>query len=154
MSGCPVSATAPLPRVFECRFDADYCTGSVTAPLSNNKFGSLEYPNIETTTPTTANIKDWIIGIGTASGVGALPIEALSNFDRSTDSSIRGLGTKMEKIYNSQSSVPLTEFGDPNTMVTSGVEQFVNNVDSAIQISTQSSPKLQTTGSAMPPPVA
>ena len=73
MGGYLISATATLPCVFECTVDADYCTGSVTAPVSNNKFSSLEYPNIEITPPTTVNIKDWITGIGTASGVGTPP---------------------------------------------------------------------------------
>ena len=58
MGGYLVIATATLPRVFECGVDADYCPGSVTAPVSNNKFGSLQYPNIVTTLPTTVNTKD------------------------------------------------------------------------------------------------
>ena len=116
-----------------CRVDTDYCTGSVTAPVSNNKLGGLEYTNTATTPPTTVNIKDWITGIGTGTGVGSPPVDALSDFDRSIDNSIGGLTTRMEKMYNSQRSVPLFEFRNLDTVPTSGVEQFMTNVDSAIQ---------------------
>lgn len=75
------------------------------------------------------NIKDWIEGIGS----GSPSPDALSKFDESHDSSIGGLGTNMEKMYNSQRSVPLFEFRDLHDIVTSGVEDFMNKVDSAIQ---------------------
>ena len=116
-----------------CRVDTDYCTGSVTAPVSNNKLGGLEYSNTATTPPTTVNIKEWITGIGSGNGVGNPPVDALSDFDRSIDASIGGLTTKMEKMYNSQRSVPLFEFRNLDTVPTSGVEKFMTNVDSAIQ---------------------
>lgn len=79
------------------------------------------------------NIKDWITGIGSGTGVGTPPVDALSNFDRSIDSSIGGLTTKMEKMYNSQRSAPLFEFRNLLGITTSGVEQFMTDVDSAIQ---------------------
>ena len=116
-----------------CRVDTDYCTGPLTAPVSNNKLGGLVYSNSATNPPTTVNIKDWITGIGSGTGLGTPPVDALSNFDRSIDASIGGLATKMEKMYNSQRSTPLFEFRNLDTIQTSGVEQFMTNVDSAIQ---------------------
>ena len=79
------------------------------------------------------NIKDWITGIGSGTGVGTPPVDALSDFDRSIDASIGGLTTKMEKMYNSDRSVPLFEFRNLDTITTSEVEQFMTDVDSAIQ---------------------
>ena len=116
-----------------CRVDTDYCTGPLTAPVSNNKLGGLVYSNSATNPPTTVNIKDWITGIGSGTGLGTPPVDALSNFDRSIDASIGGLATKMENMYNSQRSVPLFEFRNLDTIQTSGVEQFMTDVDSAIQ---------------------
>lgn len=116
-----------------CRLDTDYCTGSVTAPVSNNQLGGLEYSNTTTTPPTPVKINDWITGIGSGTGVGTPPVDALSDFDRSIDKSIGGLAAKMEKMYNSQRSVPLFEFRNLDTVPTSGVEQSMTNVDSAIQ---------------------
>ena len=115
------------------RVDTDYCMGPITAPVSNNKFGDLEFSNTATTPHTTMNIKDWITGIGSGIGVGNPPVDALSDFDRSIDASIGGLTTKMEKMYRLDRSVPLFEFRNLDTVPTSGIEQFMTNVDSAIQ---------------------
>ena len=75
------------------------------------------------------NIKSWIQGIG----LGSPSPDALSKFDESIDKSIGGLGGKMEKMYNSQRSVPLFEFRDLFDKKTSEIEKFMKDVDSAIQ---------------------
>ena len=75
------------------------------------------------------NIKSWIQGIGKKSP----SPDALSRFDQSIDSSIGGLGDNMEKMYNSQRSVPLFEFRDMFDIQTSGIEGFMKTVDSTIQ---------------------
>ena len=59
--------------------------------------------------------------------------DRLSKFDASIDGSIGGLGTNMEKIYNSQRSAPLFEFRNLLDRQTSQLEQFMNDVDSSIQ---------------------
>lgn len=79
------------------------------------------------------NIKDWITGIDSGKGVGEPPVDALSNFDRSNDKSIGGRGTTMEKMYQSDRSAPLIEFRNLDDIQTSGVEQFMKDVDTAIQ---------------------
>ena len=75
------------------------------------------------------NIKDWIQGIGKADPSPDL----LSEFDQSIDSSIGGFSTKMEKMYNSQRAAPLIEFRDLDDKETINLEQFMKDVDSAIQ---------------------
>ena len=75
------------------------------------------------------NIKTWIQGIGKESP----SPDALSKFDESIDGSIGGLGDKMEKMYNSQRSVPLFEFRDLLDLKTSEIEKFMKEADSAIQ---------------------
>lgn len=106
----------------------------MTAPVSNNRFGSLQYSNTANPEhPTTVNIKDWITGIRSGTGIGNSAVDALSDCDRSIDKSIGGLDIGMEKMYKSQRSVPLIEFKNLDTIVTSEVEQFMHTVDSAIQ---------------------
>lgn len=112
-----------------CRVDTTYCSGPDTKPVPNNFFGTLSYTNTAPNPAATVNIKDWIQGIGK----GDPSKDALSKFDESIDSSIGGLGTTMEKMYNSQRSVPLFEFRNLDTLITSGVEDFMTKVDSAIQ---------------------
>lgn len=75
------------------------------------------------------NIKTWIQGIGNESP----SPDALSKFDESIDKSIGGLGEKMEKMYNSQRSVPLFEFRDLEIIDTTKIETFMKDADSEIQ---------------------
>lgn len=75
------------------------------------------------------NIKDWIEGIGKTDPSPDL----LSKFDQSNDGSIGGLGTQMERIYDSQRVAPLIEFRDLADQMTTEIEQFMKDVDSAIQ---------------------
>jgi len=75
------------------------------------------------------NIKDWIQGIGK----GDPSPDLLSKFDESIDGSIDGLGDQTEKMFNSQRSVPLFEYRDLDNILTSKFEQFMIDVDSAIQ---------------------
>lgn len=75
------------------------------------------------------NIKSWIQGIGAQSPSPDL----LSEFDKSIDSSIGGLTTQTEKMYDSQRSVPLFEFRDLAPKKTSEFEDFMTSADSAIQ---------------------
>ena len=103
------------------------------APVSNNQFRDLEYENEATTPHTIVNIKDWITKIGSGTGSGTPPVDALSDFDRSIDASIGGLGTKMEKMYKLDRLVPLVEFRNLDTIMTEQAEGFMTNVDSAIQ---------------------
>ena len=77
----------------------------------------------------SVNIKSWIQGIGSNSPSPDL----LTSFDKNIDGSIGGFGTKMEKMYNSQRSVPLFEFRDLDGIKTSGFESFMTQADSAIQ---------------------
>jgi hypothetical protein len=101
----------------------------VSKPVPNGKFGALSYTNTARNPIATVSIKDWIQGIGK----GDPSPDALSKFDKSIDKSIGGLGTKMEKVYNLQRSVPLFEFRNLDTKDTSEVEGFMTKVDSAIQ---------------------
>ena len=75
------------------------------------------------------NIKDWIQGIGKADPAKDL----LSTFDESVDGSIGGLGITMEKMYNSQRSAPLIGFRDLEYKKITEIEQFMKDVDLAIQ---------------------
>ena len=85
--------------------------------------------------PASVNIKAWIQGIGAQSPSADL----LTAYDTGIDNSIGGLGTSMEKMYNSQRSVPLFEFRNLNTMQTiqapgvDGFESFATKADSAVQ---------------------
>lgn len=115
------------------RVDNVFCTGPVTAPVSNGKLGGLSFSNPAKSPPVSVNSKDWISGIGSGTAIGNPPVDALSDFDRSIDTSIGGLDVKMEKMYNSQRSVPLFEFRNLDPIYTPGVEQFMKDVDSAIQ---------------------
>ncbi|KAI0837778.1 hypothetical protein F5Y06DRAFT_304212 [Hypoxylon sp. FL0890] len=106
--------------------DGDYCSGPVTSPTSNNKFGELTFK----TGNTVMDIKTWIQGIGSGTG----DKDALSLFDEKIDGSIGGLGTAMEKMYNSQRSVPLFEFRDLYWLpMTSEFEKFMGQVDATVQ---------------------
>ena len=107
------------------RIDSTYCSGSEDDPVPNDKFGQLSYTN----PLDSVNIKGWIEGIGR----GDPSPDALTRFDQSIDSSIGGLGTQMEKMYNLDRSVPLFEFRNLDDVTTSEVEDFMNKVDSAIQ---------------------
>ncbi|KAH6675112.1 hypothetical protein B0J14DRAFT_637790 [Halenospora varia] len=108
------------------KVDDDYCSGSTTNPVSNNKFGRLTFKN----SAASVNIKTWIQGIGSETGAK----DALSVFDESIDGSIGGLNTATEKMYNSQRSVPLFEFRDLyGTPKTTDFEKFMGDVDTAVQ---------------------
>ncbi|KAK2760243.1 hypothetical protein FQN54_002310 [Arachnomyces sp. PD_36] len=109
--------------------DTDYCTGPISKPISNGKFGRLTYTNPASEPVASVNIQTWIEGIG--SGTGAK--DALSVFDQSIDGSIGGLGTAMERMYNSERSVPLFEFRDLTYITTEGFEDFMNHADTAVQ---------------------
>ncbi|OTA64293.1 hypothetical protein K449DRAFT_421652 [Hypoxylon sp. EC38] len=110
----------------ETILDNDYCSGPLTSPVSNNKFGELTFK----TGDTTMNIKSWIQGIGSGTG----NKDALSLFDEKIDGSIGGLGTATEKMFNSQRSVPLFEFRDLYELpTTSEFESFMAKADAAVQ---------------------
>ncbi|KAL9025128.1 MAG: hypothetical protein Q9196_006003, partial [Gyalolechia fulgens] len=109
--------------------DTAYCKGPPTKPVPKKKFAELSYTNTAANPPATVKIKDWISGIGKQ----APSPDLLSKFDESIDGSIGGLGTKMEKIYNSQRSAPLFEFRNLLDRQTSQLEQFMRDVDSSIQ---------------------
>ena len=120
-----------VPRLFllaqltACRLDTDFCKGTAAKPVPGTKFGGLSFKN----TKTSANVKDWITGIGK----GDPSPDLLTTFDQSIDSSIGGLGTQQEKMFNSQRSVPLFEFRDLLNIQVSGFEQFMKDVDAAVQ---------------------
>ena len=122
-------------KLTKYRVDKAYCNGPASKPVPKQNFGKLAYTNSAANPPATVNIKSWISGIGEGS---PFPDE-LSKFDESIDSSIGGLGDKMEKMYNSQRSVPLFEFRDLFTLTTEpvtghrGIEDFMTEVDSTIQ---------------------
>lgn len=101
----------------------------MSKPVSNDKFGALSYTNTAPNPPATVNIKTWIQGISKESP----SPDALSKFDESIDKSIGGLGDRMEKMYNSQRSVPLFEFRDLADITTVKIEKFMKDVDSTIQ---------------------
>ena len=85
--------------------------------------------------PASVNIKAWIQGIGAQSPAPDL----LTAYDKGIDNSIGGLGTTMEKMFDSQRSVPLFEFRSLFTMQTTqatgvdGLESFAKKADSAVQ---------------------
>ena len=118
-----------LTRLTMSRLDSDYCTQTTSNPLPGDKFSGLKYTNDAKTPPVSVNIKDWIQGIGKADPT----LDMLSEFDKSIDGSIGGLGTSMENMFNSQRAAPLIEFRDLQDQKTSDFEQFMSNVDSAIQ---------------------
>lgn len=101
----------------------------MSKPIPGDKFSGLKYTNTAPEPDVTVNIKDWIQGIGKADPSPDL----LSKFDQSVDSSIGGFGTTMEKMYNSQRAAPLIEFRDLEYKQTNQIEQFMKDVDSAIQ---------------------
>ncbi|KAL8727285.1 MAG: hypothetical protein Q9181_005769 [Wetmoreana brouardii] len=109
--------------------DTDYCKGTTSTPVPGDKFSGLKFTNLAPEPAVVVNIKDWIQGIGK----GDPSPDLLSKFDQSIDGSIGGLGTKMEKMYNSQRAAPLIEFRDLAYKQITEVEQFMKDVDSAIQ---------------------
>ncbi|KAI1743055.1 hypothetical protein F4680DRAFT_391563 [Xylaria scruposa] len=114
--------------------DGDYCEGSPAKPVpKGNNFGKLTYKNSAPGPEPrpSVNIKTWIDGIGSGTGVK----DALSVFDESNDGSIGGLGTATEKMYNSQRAVPLFEFRDllAEMPKTSDFGNFMGKVDMSIQ---------------------
>lgn len=118
-----------LAQLTACRLDTNYCKGNKSKPIPGDKFSGLKYTNTAPEPDVSMNIKDWIQGIGKADPSPDL----LSKFDQSVDSSIGGFGTKMEKMYNSQRAAPLIEFRDLDYKKTTELEQFMKDVDSAIQ---------------------
>jgi len=112
-----------------CRIDTAFCSGKVSDPKPNNKFGGLEFKNPAATPHATMNIKSWIEGIGKSSG----STDMLSTFDKSIDGSIGGLGSKMESMLGAKRQVPLFEFRGLDTAQTKQFESWTNKVDSAIQ---------------------
>ena len=109
--------------------DTDYCKGTLSEPVPGDKFSGLIYTNTAPEPDVSVNIKDRIQSIGKAD----ISPDLLSKFDQSVDSSIGGLGTKMEKMYNSQRATPLIEFRDLADKQITEFEQFMKDVDSAIQ---------------------
>lgn len=98
-------------------------------PVPGDKFSGLKYTNTAPEPEVSVNIKDWIQGIGK----GDPSPDLLSKFDQSVDSSIGGLDTHMEKMYKSQRAAPLIEFRDLAYRTATQFEQFMKDVDSAIQ---------------------
>lgn len=113
--------------------DGDYCTGTVHAPVPGNKFGGLKYTYIgqfpKQGIPTTLKIKDWIEGLAKNSP----SLDLLTTFDKHYDSSIGGLGTQVEKMFNLPRTAPLFECRDLNPQNTRDFEKFMGDVDSSIQ---------------------
>lgn len=102
----------------------------MSKPIPGDLFRGLQYTN---TAPAdgeiSVSIKDWVESIGKADPSPDL----LSKFDQSIDGSIGGLGTSLEKMFNSQRAVPLIEFRDLADVQTKDIEQFMKNVDAAVQ---------------------
>jgi hypothetical protein len=107
--------------------DENYCGGTVASPQpTGNKFGGLTFSQ----GGAKCNIRDWIHDLDPESG----DQDALSKFDEKVnDGSIGKLGTKEEKMFNSQRFVPLFEFRDLENVFTNGMEDFMGRVDKAIQ---------------------
>ncbi|EAW13607.1 uncharacterized protein ACLA_043250 [Aspergillus clavatus NRRL 1] len=113
----------------EVMFDEKYCSKQGSKIISNNKFGDLAYTNVARHPHATMSVKSWIQGIGALSPSPDL----LSKFDKSIDGSIGGLGSRMERMYGSQRSVPLFEFRNLGETATVGIEGFMAEIDSTIQ---------------------
>jgi hypothetical protein len=118
-----------LVKLTICRIDADYCSGNVEKPSSLNKFKDLTYSNPAAKPAASVNIKDWITGIGAGTG----DKDLLSKFDESIDGSIGGRGNLVEKMYNTDRSVPLFEFRNLDEKTTAEFETFMGDVDKAVQ---------------------
>ena len=104
--------------------------------MSKNVLAGASFQN-SLGSPASVNIKAWIQGIGAQSPSPDL----LTAYDEGIDKSIGGFGTTMEKMYNSQRSVPLFEFRNLNTISTTsdpahnedGFESFATKADAAVQ---------------------
>ena len=102
--------------------------------MPGTKFAALQYTYNgegfpDPTNPQTVNIQQWIQDIG----LGNPSPDQLSAFDKNYDSSIGGLNTATENMYNSQRAVPLFEFRDLDPLKTTDFESFMGTVDSSIQ---------------------
>jgi hypothetical protein len=102
--------------------------------VPGTKFAALQYTYNgegfpDPTNPQKVNIQQWIQDIG----LGNPSPDQLSAFDKNYDSSIGGLNTATEKMYNSQRAVPLFEFRDLDPLKTTDFESFMGTVDSSIQ---------------------
>jgi hypothetical protein len=123
-----------LTTLTERSIDENYCGGTVASPQpTGNKFGGLTFSQGD----ATCNIRDWIHGLDPESE----DQDALSKFDEKVnDGSIGKLGTKEEKMFNSQRFVPLFEFRDLLNVYTKtreevmGMADFMSEVDKAIQV--------------------
>lgn len=102
--------------------------------MLGTKFSGLEYKYngaalADPINPQTVNIKTWIQDIA----LGNPRPDTLSAFDKNYDSSIGGLTTATERVFNTQRAVPLFEFRDLNPLMTSDFQTFMTAVDSSIQ---------------------
>ncbi|PVH98468.1 hypothetical protein DM02DRAFT_657349 [Periconia macrospinosa] len=106
--------------------DAALCTGTADNPTPKpNKFRDLSYGQGE----YKCTMYDWIRSLDPDSQAD----DCLTKFDRTIDRSIGKLGTRQEKMFNSQRSVPIFEFRDLDTLQTKDMEGFMLKVDDAIQ---------------------
>lgn len=71
------------------------------------------------------SIKDWIQNMHTK--------DLITEYDKTIDGSLGGLGSKMEKMYGSDREVPLFEFRDLSEIKTSQFESFMEAVDEEVQ---------------------
>lgn len=102
-------------------------------PVTTDKFSGLQYKYFgdfaKPGVPLTMPVKDWINGLDK----GSPSPDLLTTFDTQFDGSIGGLGTKVEKMFNSDRTAPLFEFRDLQPQNTKDFEKFMGDVDSAIQ---------------------
>ena len=112
------------------RIDRNFCSGTPDKPLPGKEFSELEFSN-----PAACDgkgkmsTKSWIENLDPKSH----SKDELSVFDESIDGSIGGLGSKMEKLWNSDREVPLFEFRDLFDTTTSEIAQFMQTIDENIQ---------------------
>lgn len=106
--------------------DDEYCEGTAASPQPGNEFGGLTFSK----GGDKCNIRNWIQGLDPQSE----DQDALSQWDaKVNDGSIGRLGTKEEKMFNSQRFVPLFEFRDLLEVTTDKMGDFMGSVDKAIQ---------------------
>ena len=116
---------ALITSLTEHRLDKDYCRGTTAKPIPLKRFSLLKYTNDD----GSVNIKSWIEGIG----AGSPSPDLLTEFDKTIDGSIGGLGSTTEKMYKSDRSVPIFEFRGLRTTKTSEFESFMDEADTTVQ---------------------
>ena len=112
-----------------CSFDSKFCGGTAAAPEPNSYMDGIGWclRNTDNGDHRCLTVQAWITSI-----TGGSSPDELTKLDRLIDSSIGGLGTKLENIVSTTRAVPLFEFRNLGGYAAGSFEKKVNDAEQAL----------------------